>query len=179
MKRMGKEMLDWTLAIAVAFVLAVLIRQFVFSPVLVEGQSMMPTLHDKDRMILNRLSKKYERFDIVVFQSTEDKKLIKRIIGLPGDKVEYIDDKLYINGKVLEEPFLDDEKKELNGEKLTYDFNLELLGIDVVPEGHYFVMGDNRRYSQDSRVIGTVSDKKILGMTNFIFWPFDRFGFSE
>lgn len=179
MKRLGKELFDWAIAVVIAFVVALLIRQFLFTPVVVEGQSMMPTLHDRDRMILGRLSKTYSRFDIIVFQSTPEKRLIKRVIGLPGETVEYIDDKLYINGKLVEEPFLVSSQAELNGEKLTFDFSLENLGITKIPEGHYFVMGDNRRYSQDSRVLGTISEDKILGSTNFIFWPFSRMQFVK
>ena len=97
-----------------------------------------------------------ERFDIVVFHAPEQKDYIKRVIGLPGDKVEYKNDTLYINGKAYSEPYLDEYKDELNGGALTDDFTLkDITEEETVPEGEIFVMGDNRRFSKDSRHIGT------------------------
>ncbi|CAM4023225.1 signal peptidase I [Bacillus manliponensis] len=166
---------EWIKAIAVAVVLAVVIRQFVFAPILVDGVSMAPTLHDRDRMIVNKIGYHIgdpKRFDIIVFRATEDKDYIKRVIGLPGDHVEYRNDTLYINGKAYEEPYLDKQKKQLTDGPLTYDFKLEeITGETTVPEGKLFVLGDNRRFSKDSRTIGTISMDQVIGEANILYWP--------
>lgn len=170
---------EWIKALAVALVLALLIRHFLFTPIIVDGISMMPTLQDGDRLIANKIGYKLngvERFDIVVFKATEEKDYIKRIIGLPGDHIEYKDDVLYINGEVYSEPYLDEKKKEVTDGPHTYDFDIKTLASttsEVVPEGYYFVLGDNRRNSEDSRLIGFVSAADIIGKANVVFWPLD------
>ena len=180
------ELFEWIKAIVFALLVAFVIKQFLFTPVLVQGASMMPTLEDKDRVIINRIGPKFksiDRFDIVVIenvllQKNEEENIIKRIIGLPGDKIEYKDDQLYINGKKFSEPYLDQEKKELKDSgPLTYDFTLEQdLGEITVPEGYYFVLGDNRRVSNDSRNpdIGFIPKEKIMGTTSIICWPIEH-----
>jgi len=100
------ELWEWTKALLIAIGLAAVIRYFLFAPIVVDGHSMMPTLHNGDRMIVNKLGKP-ERFDIIVFHAPEQKDYIKRVIGLPGDTVEYKNDVLYINGVAYEEPYLD------------------------------------------------------------------------
>ncbi|MEE6131292.1 signal peptidase I [Priestia aryabhattai] len=175
MARGKNEFFEWIKAIAIAVLLAVVIRYFLFAPIVVDGLSMMPTLHDQNRMIVNKFSYKIgdpDRFDIIVFHADEQKDYIKRIIGLPGDHIEYRDDVLYVNGKPYEEPYLDEYKKEVIDGNLTEDFTLEgLTGEAEVPEGHLFVMGDNRRYSKDSRQIGFVSMDQVLGKTSLVYWP--------
>ncbi|WP_071459424.1 signal peptidase I [Bacillus massilinigeriensis] len=175
MAKNKSELWEWIKALLIAVVLAAVIRYFLFAPIVVDGLSMMPTLHDQDRMIVNKLSYKIgepERFDIIVFHAPENKDYIKRVIGLPGDTVEYKDDTLYINGKAYEEPYLEKYKKEALDGPLTDPFTLEeKIGRKTVPEGHLFVMGDNRRFSKDSRHIGTVPMKKVLGKTSIIYWP--------
>lgn len=168
---------EWIRAFVVAIVLAFVIRTFFYAPILVDGVSMMPTLHDQNRMIVDKISYVFtepDRFDIVVFKATETEDYIKRIIGLPGDSVEYKDDVLYVNGKPYEEPYLDEYKSALNeGELLTYNFKMEeLTGEKVVPEGYLFVMGDNRPQSNDSRAIGMVSMDDVVGKTSIVYWPF-------
>ncbi|HEY9576982.1 MAG TPA: signal peptidase I, partial [Pseudobacillus sp.] len=98
MAKEKNEFWEWTKAFLIAIGLAAIIRYFIIAPIVVDGESMMPTLNDGDWMIVNKLGEP-ERFDIVVFHAPEHKDYIKRVIGLPGDKVEYKDDKLYINGK--------------------------------------------------------------------------------
>ncbi|MGE7693713.1 signal peptidase I [Lysinibacillus sp. NPDC094177] len=183
------EFFEWVKAIAFGLLVAFLIKQFLFTPVLVKGASMMPTLEDKDRVIINKIGPKFksiDRFDIVVIenvllQKNEEENIIKRIIGLPGDKIEYKDDQLYINGEKFSEPYLDQKKKELKDSgSLTYDFTLEQdLGEITVPEGHYFVLGDNRRVSNDSRnpEIGFIPKEKIMGTTSIVCWPFEHIDF--
>ena len=174
-KKVKNEVWEWTKALVIALIVAMVVRYFLFTPIVVDGDSMTPTLKDGDRMIVNKIGSP-DRFDIVVFHAPEGKDYIKRVIGIPGDTIEYKDDKLYINGKYYEEPYLDEKKAELTEGKLTQDFKLEEIDptLEVIPEGYYFVMGDNRRYSNDSRHIGVVSEKEFLGRTNIVFWPLNE-----
>jgi signal peptidase I len=179
MAKQKSELWDWIKAILIAVILAALIRGFIFSPIVVDGMSMMPTLHNGDRMIVNKFGTP-KRFDIVVFHAPEGKDYIKRVIGLPGDKLEYKNDTLYINGKPYKEPYLDQYKKRLAEGPLTEDFTLkDIIGRDTVPKGDIFVMGDNRRFSKDSRYIGAVPLTKVVGETRLIYWPFGHFGLSK
>ena len=175
-KKDKNEIKEWVKAFFIAVGLAIIIRQFFFAPIIVDGFSMMPTLEDQDRMIVNKFSYKFEspeRFDIIVFRAPEGRDYIKRVIGLPGDRVEYKNDVLYINGKPIEEPYLDEYKKGIISGPLTDSFS------KTVPEGHVFVMGDNRRVSKDSRHIGPIPFEEILGKTNLVFWPFKEIGFVK
>jgi signal peptidase I len=124
---------------------------------------------------------KPKRFDIIVFHAIENEDYINRVIGLPGDRIEYKDDSLYINGKRYNEPYLDKYKQKLMDGPLTNSFTLHdtPVGSDVVPEGHLFVMGDNRRYSKDSRHIGAVPIKKIVGTTKIVIFPFVNMSIIE
>ncbi|MCM3713173.1 signal peptidase I [Halalkalibacter oceani] len=169
MSEKKKESWEWLKAVIVALVLAFLIRQFLFAPVIVDGESMLPTLEDSDRLIVNKIGYVFgepERFDIIVFHAPAGKDYIKRVIGLPGDRVEYRDDTLYINGEPFEEPYLD-ELRPLYQDGLTGDFELD----GVVPEDELFVLGDNRWHSRDSRDIGTVHIDEVIGKANVVFWP--------
>ncbi|MEK5039570.1 signal peptidase I [Sporosarcina sp. FSL K6-3457] len=174
------ETWEWMKALLIAFGLAAIIRVFLFTPIVVDGESMMPTLENGDRMIVNKIGYtigKPDRFDIVVFHAPEEKDYIKRVIGLPGDTVEYKDDVLYINGESFEEPYLDQNKAEVADGPLTEDFTLEeKIQRTTVPEGHVFVLGDNRRRSKDSRHIGAVAIDEIIGNTSIVFWPIEDFG---
>lgn len=159
-KKVIKEIVPYIIII----VGVLLIKKFIFTPVIVNGDSMMNTLHDKDVMILNKIGKRInglERFDIVVIQTNQNK-IIKRVIGLPGETIEYKNNKLYINDK---------EIKDSYGTYETYDFEK----IEI-PEGYYFVLGDNRTDSIDSRILGVISDDAILGKTSFTVFPFNRIG---
>lgn len=175
MTKKKNELWEWTKALVIAVVLAAIIRTFLFAPIVVDGLSMMPTLHNQDRMIVNKFSYKIgepKRFDIIVFHAPEGKDYIKRVIGLPGDEIEYKDDILYVNGKAYEEPYLEEYKKAVIDGPLTEPFTLEeKIGKKKVPEGQLFVMGDNRRYSKDSRHIGTIPMEKVLGKTKILYWP--------
>lgn len=164
MNKFIKELIPYiTIIIVVVF-----IRTFIVTPVRVDGVSMEKTLNDKEILILNKLDKKYERFDIVVLNYNNEK-LIKRIIGLPGESVNYKNGKLYINNKVV--------KDDLSN--ITGDFKLINLGYSVVPEDKYFVMGDNRDHSLDSRLIGLIDKKSIQGTTSLRLYPFNKIGFVK
>ena len=144
----------------------IITRIFFFSPIRVNGTSMHPSLQDKEFMILSKIGLKQgiNRFDIVVVQEN-NKYIIKRVIGLPGESVMYKDSKLYINGKVIEDNY---------SKTTTNDFDNVVLG-----ENEYFVMGDNRAVSSDSRIIGPVNIKNIKGKTNLIIFPFNKMGTVE
>jgi signal peptidase I len=174
-KKKKNELWEWTKALLIAAALAGIIRYFLFTPIIVDGSSMYPTLKDDNRMIVNKLSYVFgepKRFDIIVFHAPEKKDYIKRVIGLPGETVEYRNDTLYINGKKYDEPYLDELKKETEG-LLTESF------IVTVPKDHIFVLGDNRRFSRDSRHIGAIPLKEILGKTNFVYWPYKEIRFVD
>lgn len=182
-KKAKNETWEWIKALLIAFGLAAIIRVFLFTPIVVDGVSMMPTLTDGDKMIVNKIGYsigKPKRFDIIVFHAPEQKDYIKRVIGLPGDEVVYENDVLYINGEAYEEPYLDQYKKEAIELPLTDDFTLEdKIQSTTVPEGHLFVLGDNRRKSKDSRHIGAVPIEEVIGKTKLVFWPMNNFGFVD
>lgn len=185
-KKEKNELWEWSKALLIAFGIAAIIRFFLFTPIVVDGESMMPTLKNGDRMVVNKIGYMVgepERFDIVVFHAPEQKNYIKRVIGLPGDYVEYKNDQLYVNGKQLAEPYLDKYKSEITEGSLTDDFTIEdipgfkdIAKKDKIPEGYIFVMGDNRRYSKDGRHIGLVKIDEVIGNTNIVFWPFEEVG---
>jgi signal peptidase I len=154
--------------------IVILIRIFIFDPVRVDGHSMDTTLQDGEIMILNKIYYKkndIKRFDIVVVDAG-DKNIIKRVIGLPGEKVNYQDNKLYINGKRVKDKYPSTE---------TEDFKLEDIGFEKIPGNGYVVMGDNRSNSLDSRSssIGIVKKSQIIGRAKFIIYPFKKFGKVE
>ncbi len=155
-----KELLPYIIIIIVV----IIIRTFIFTPVVVNGPSMMNTLHNGDVMILDKIGMKLggiKRFDIVVIQ-TGKTKIIKRVIGMPGETISYHDNKLYINGK---------EVSDNHSNEITYDFE-EVK----IPDGEYYVLGDNRTDSVDSRILGTIPKNEILGHATFIIYPFNRSG---
>lgn len=174
-----REFISTVLYVVVALAIFLLVRHFLFAPVSVEGDSMVPTLHDNDRLILNKVAD-IDRFDIVVFDAPDEpgKQYIKRVIGVPGDMVEMRDDRLYVNGEEVPEEYLNSEYFTIDEtDQFTEDFNLAILtGQDVVPEGHYFLMGDNRINSKDSRYFGFVKDSHITGTTDLRIWPLKDFG---
>ena len=171
-----EELLSWITSFAISFTILALFLVFVGKPFTVSGQSMYPTLHDSDRMFMSKLGD-IHRFDVVVLQAPDqDKEYIKRVIGMPGDTIEVKDGKLYINGQVVDQPFIN---TELLVNKTVYidDFTLqELTGELKVPEGKYFVMGDNRGVSKDSRMIGFIERSAIEGKAVFTIWPLNRIG---
>lgn len=180
MKEKETEGLEWLRTIGVAIVLAVFFRTFFFSSYIVDGESMMPTLENGNLLIINKIVDEIDdlnRFDVVVFHATPEDDYVKRIIGLPGDKVDYKNDVLYINNKAVEEPYLAKYKVGLKGEKLTGDFTLKGISNGVsefVPKDHIFVLGDNRKDSYDSRYFGFVPIENVVGKVNLRYWPIDE-----
>ena len=166
-----KSKFNFAYMVIICLIVAKLLTSFVFISVMVDGSSMSPTLTNGDKAITDGLFYKLtgiDRFDIVIFEEKGyDERLVKRVIGLPGDKVEYKDNVLYINGEIVEEEFLSDN---IN----TNDFSLNDLGYDVIPEDMYLVLGDNRENSLDSRDIGLITKKSLLGKVNIRIWPINK-----
>lgn len=149
----------------VIVLVVVLIRSFLFTPIKVIGPSMNPTLASGDIMILNKVAK-IDRFDIVVISSDKSPEvLIKRVIGLPGETIEINNGIIYINGK---------EIKDKYGQGVTTTFP-----ETKIPKGEYFVLGDNRPISADSRVFGTFEEADIKGTTRLTIFPFKHFGMKR
>lgn len=171
---MKKEKIKEISIYLLIIVMVILIRTFLITPVRVNGSSMDPTLKNGEIMILNKI--KYnkndiKRFDIVVVKMDKEL-LIKRVIGLPNEEIKYVDNKLYINGEYIKEPFLNDDV-------YTTNFSLDDFKLKKIPENCYFVMGDNREVSLDSRTFGCFSKDKILGSANLVLFPFTKLGYKK
>lgn len=173
MARGKKDWFDWLKTLLFAFGIAFIIRIFIISPIIVDGPSMLPTLHDRDQIMVNKFTYHFsepERFDIVVFHAPDERDFIKRVIGLPGEHVMIENNELHINGEIIKEPFI--EKNNI----YTNNFRLEMLPgqYETIPAGYVLVLGDNRNNSTDSRTIGLVPIDEIVGKAAFIYWPIDR-----
>ncbi len=179
---MKKEWLKTVLYLAALFAVLWLLRHFIFTPVIVKGDSMDPTLQDGERVIA-LLNTDVKRFDIVTFPAPDEegKNYIKRVIALPGETVEYREGILYIDGKKTAEPYLDRYEKQItDGLPLTLGPHQETsFSFGKLPQGEILVLGDNRRISKDSRSIGFIKEKNIVGDVKFIFWPLQQFGFIK
>lgn len=158
---------EWGIPIVSAFIIAFLINKFLLFKVLIPSESMVPTLNVGDRLFVTRVYNldKLERGDIVVFYSEElQEDLIKRLIGLPGDKIEIKNGIVYVNGEVLEEDYIGAEDN--------------VNGVYTVPEGKYFFLGDNRLYSKDSRywINPYIDGKDITGKAQVKVYPLNQIG---
>lgn len=165
---LGEEIKDWVISILIAVVLAFFIRYFIVELYMVEGPSMRPTLVNSERLVVNKFIYRFkapERGDIIVFRYPRDpsRDFIKRVIGIPGDTIEIKDGRVFVNGQLLNETYI--------LEKTRGSYSLA-----TVPEGHIFVMGDNRNNSEDSRFrdVGFVSHDLVKGKAVMIFWPLDH-----
>lgn len=154
-----KDMVKYVIIIGVI----VLIRIYILTTTEVVGPSMEPNLYEGNILLIDQVSSRfndYKRFDVISFKESPGY-LIKRVIGLPGEKIRYIDNKLYINDELVEYDF------KTNG--ITSDF-----GPITIPSNEYFVLGDNRVDSTDSRIFGTISKERIIGKVFFEVWPFNK-----
>jgi signal peptidase I len=163
-----RNAVEWVVIIGGAFLVAFVVKTFLIQAFFIPSGSMLPTLHEDDRVLVNKLSydlHDVHRGDLVVFERPENeaagqiKDLIKRVVGLPGERIESRDGAVYIDGDLLEEPYLAD--------------GAETTGLDpqTVPEGHVFVMGDNRGDSMDSRVFHAIDEDLIVGRAFVRVWP--------
>ena len=169
-KNIFKELLGYIIVAAIAAVISITLRIFVIEPFIVPTPSMSPTLLVGDKVIVNKLEYKFKtvkRGDIVaIYSPLEKKNLVKRVIGLSGETISFSeDDFVYIDGNKLEEPYLP--------ESVIPAYEVETYKIG---ENEFFVMGDNRNNSADSRVFGPISMDKIFGRVIFIYGPFSRAG---
>ena len=163
---------EWIGLVVLALIIALLIKTFLFQAFYIPSESMVPTLKVHDRVLVNKLSYRLHpvhRDDIVVFKAPPNSDpgiddLVKRVIGLPGETVSAHGGHVYINGKELAEPYLP---------KGTFTSDFSPVKI---PENSYWVMGDNRGNSKDSRVFGVITKGKIVGRVFIRIWPFSRFG---
>ena len=168
----GRMLLSWLRELTLGVILAVVVILFIYQPVKVEGTSMMPSLVDQERIFINKFVYRFGladvgRGDTVVFWFPQDtsKSYIKRVIGMPGDTVEVRNGSVYVNGQPLEEPYVPEEFRD----------HVSMPARTVEPE-HYFVLGDHRSSSNDSRSWWTVPRNFIYGKAVFVYWPLERLG---
>lgn len=184
----ARVVLDWVITIAGAILIVLAIKQWVVNPYRIPSSSMEPTLHCarpapgcearfSDRVLANRFIYRFEspkRGQIIVFNTPPLAKIrcgaggtfVKRLIGLPGDTVSEKNGFVYINGKLLKEPYIQASRRDDDAPRTWH-----------VPKGYYFFMGDNRSQSCDSRVWGSVPRKNLIGEVFFVYWPPNRIGF--
>lgn len=160
---------DWVKTILIALLISLLIEKFLISLTVVSGDSMMSTLHNDDRLVIDKISYRFtspERGEIIIFEppiyGREKEIFVKRVVGIPGDKYKIEGNNVYINGELLNEDYIYNNEEKI----LPYPFT-----EGVVPEGNVFVLGDNRNNSNDSRMFGYVSLDRIRGKVFTKVWP--------
>lgn len=169
MKSLVSTVVEWVICIVIAVVLTFLLKTFLIDIIKVDGHSMDSTLHNKDMLVVEKVStlkKDFNHGEIIILDpgNGSDNIYIKRIIGLPGDTIEIKDGKVFLNEKLLNEPYLDSNTYTDNNMKLTLD------------NDHVFVLGDNRSVSEDSRYLGPIPLENIKGHALFRLLPLKSFG---
>jgi signal peptidase I len=164
---------SWARDLVLAMFIAGVIILFFYQPVKVEGTSMMPRLTDQERIFINKFVYRLgeiNRGDVVVFRFPRDisKSYIKRVIGLPGDTVRMVDGQVFVNGVRLEEPYILPEYR-----------GRQTLRSETVDDNEFYVLGDHRNSSNDSRSWGTVPREYIYGKAELVYWPIDRWGLLD
>lgn len=167
-----KEFFKDTFKYIIFIIVTLFIAIYVVGLQQVVGPSMSPTLNNGDVLILDKISYRFtnvKRNDVIALYSSKSKYLIKRVIGMPGEYVEFKNNQLYINNVVVEEEYL-------NGSVITNNFSIRELGYEIIPEDMYLVLGDNRQDSSDSRdpEIGLIKKSDILGKVRFRIWPLNK-----
>ena len=176
------EIIDILKSVAISIVAVFFLTQFFIKPIQIDGQSMQPTLLDKQRGFSNIIAHKLseiQRFDIVIlFDELDQDYFVKRVIGLPGETIEVIADQLFVNGTLIEQNFLDDQyiKEVTNNHQTAFTRN---FGPITIQAEHVFVMGDNRINSTDSRVRGAYQLDSIISKHVYILYPFDQMQFNH
>lgn len=180
-----RNLVEWVVVIGGALILAVLVRTFAFQTFWIPSGSMRTTLIENDRVLVNKLSYRFgepERGDVIVFERPPNetgtiKDLIKRVIGLPGEKVSIRDGSVYIDGRKLNEPYTNGQVTDLSGCPAgRYTQGIDTEAGMVVPKGSVFVLGDNRGSSHDGRCFGPISEDLIVGRAVAIIWPPSKIG---
>ncbi len=181
--KLKKEIIEWIVAIGGTLLVVGLVWKFIGVSYTVSGSSMYPTFQGRNKVIVSKISKTLNHIDngdVVVFHEDAQRDFIKRVIGTPGDKVEYKKDQLYVNDKKVSEPYLDYNKKHKQGEYLTGTFKSSQLeganGETKIPKDKYLVLGDNRQNSVDSRFpeVGLIDKKQLVGKVVLRYWPFNE-----
>jgi signal peptidase I len=166
--------IEWIALIACALLVAFVVKTFVFQAFYIPSESMVPTLEVGDRVLVNKIADRLHdpnRFDIEVFRAPKGtetaliKDLVKRVIGLPGETIEGRDGRIYIDGRLLDEPFLPAGTQS------------RTFGPVKVPPHQYFMLGDNRQFSKDSTYFGPIERDAMIGRVFLRIWPLNRFGF--
>lgn len=167
-----RHLLAWARDLLLSLIIAALVILFIYQPVQVEGTSMMPALVDQERIFINKFAyrfglEKIERGDLVVFwyRGDRSKSYIKRVIGLPGDEVRIDEGTVYVNGERLDESYVPPEYRDRQS-----------MPAQTVKPDYYFVLGDHRTSSNDSRTWGQVGRRDIYGKAVFVYWPPDKIG---
>jgi len=160
------EVWEWIKSVLVAVILALVIRAFLIEVFLVQGQSMLPTLRDRERLVVSKIQYYFRQplpGEIVVFKATDERDFIKRVIAVAGDEVRIESEGVYVNGELIEEPYVLQNASDI-------------FGPVTIPEGSVFVMGDNRNNSLDSRhpSVGLVSLARLKGKAMVVFWPLEN-----
>ena len=150
----------------IIILVVVLIRTFLITPIRVVGSSMDKTLTAGEILLLEKVDKNYKRYDIVVIKEGRER-IIKRIIGMPGESIKIIEGIIYINGEAIDDKY---------ASSYTENFSLSKFDLEVIPEDSYFVLGDNRIVSKDSRILGPIKKSQIQGKAIYRIWPFNKFG---
>ena len=169
---MNKQVWKWFKAVLFSLAIVSFIKYFVFIPIMIEGNSMSPTLTPGNHVIYESFTS-IERFDIILFHDNHGDSYIKRVIGLPGETLTFIDDQLYINSDPVDETYL----LGINDDNQVFTPNFTLnsvTGMNTIPEDSYFVLGDNRTRSKDSRMFGFVPKKSIDGKARMIIYPLNE-----
>ncbi len=167
--------ISWFRDLVFSVLIAVVLIVFIYQPVKVEGTSMMPALTDQERIFINKFTYRFglgdvQRGDTVVFWYPQDvsKSYIKRVIGVPGDRIRIESGQVYVNGGALAESYVPADERDYSSWRDGQE--------QVVPEGKYFVLGDHRNQSSDSRMWGYVPRENIYGKAVFVYWPLDKMG---
>lgn len=160
----------WLRDLVISIAASILIITFLYQPVRVEGTSMLPELQDQDRLFINKFVYRFERIergDVIVFHYPRDpeKSYIKRVIALPGDMLRIDHGKVYVNDQLLDESYVPIQYRDLRS-----------MSEETIPSNEYFVMGDHRSISSDSRDFGSVSRDLIYGKASFVYWPAEKMG---
>ena len=170
-----KDLLYWGLGFVCGIFLLVQMQNHLYANYRVEGKSMDPTLQEGNRLIVTKAGfdeTDIDRFDIVVFHKSKREDYVKRVIGLPGDEITYKNGALYINRQYIEESYTNDAPDMRLRRGQAGSFTLKsLMGVETVPEGMLFVLGDNRDMSYDSRHFGFVPIDSVVGKVNMRYWP--------
>ncbi|MEZ0481747.1 signal peptidase I [Planococcus sp. SSTMD024] len=167
-----KEMLVWMKMLLLTAFIILGVRQFLFEPVIVEGGSMQPSFHENDKLVLSKATT-IGNFDTIVFFAPDGSRFIKRVIGVPGDHLQIAGGEILLNGQPLEEPYLDE------GGNTGITAPAGITSEFSVPPDCYYVLGDNRGNSTDSRVLGFIQEQDVIGEVKFRFAPLRDFGFVE